>query len=157
MLFAPGECGLTKVGRFWHLSRDGDDEARSLFDRHYSRRKYSDGRKPKLFVGPGEKMVLITTCGRGLFVWRKFISADDQEGINCAVFRNETKEKSSLMILDAEKVAMNRWPGEGRFYTYVNPKAIRSTNPGCCFKKAGWRRYGLTKSGLVILEKRLLK
>lgn len=153
-IFTPAECGLKKVGRFWHLSRDGDDEARDLFDRHYSRRIYADGRKPKLFVGPGEKMVLVTGCGRGLFVWRKFRSADGQMGVNCAVFRNETEERSSLMIIDAEKAALIRWPANDRFYTYVNSKAIRSINPGCCFKKAGWRRCGTTKSGLVILEKR---
>lgn len=135
------------------MLRDGDPTALALFNRHYSRRKYADGRKPKLFVGPGEKFVLMTTCGRALFVWRKFISDDGQEGVNCAVFRNESIHKSSTLILEAEAIAWRRWPGQ-RLYTYVNPRKIKSANPGYCFKVAGWRTCGRTKMrGLVILEK----
>jgi hypothetical protein len=106
-----------------------------------------------LFVGPGEKMLLMTTDGRALFVWRKFISGDGQQGVNCAVFRNESDVLSSELILEAEQLAWNRWPGE-RLYTYVNAKAIQSSNPGFCFLKAGWKRCGITKvNKLVILEK----
>lgn len=60
----------------WIEVRDGDHTARQLFDRHYSRYRYADGRRPALFVGPGQKMVLLTPCVRALFVWRKFRSAD---------------------------------------------------------------------------------
>ena len=35
----------------------------------------------------------------------------------------------------------------------VDPKAVRSTNPGYCFMAAGWRRCGVTKGGLIILER----
>jgi len=45
-----------------------------------------------------------------------------------------------------------KWPGE-RLYTYVNSHKIRSTNPGYCFLRAGWRKCGMTKGGLIILEK----
>ena len=48
----------------WVPIKDGDDEARAFFDRHYSRYFYKDGRRPLLFVGPGQKMVLRTPCGR---------------------------------------------------------------------------------------------
>jgi hypothetical protein len=60
-----------------------------LYDRHYSKYHYADGRRPKLFVGPGEKMVLLTTDHLALFAWRKFRSMDGQQGVNCAIFRNE--------------------------------------------------------------------
>ena len=137
----------------WYSLKDGDAMARGLFDRHYSRRHYKDGRRPKLFVGPGEKMILMTTDGKALFVWRKFISDAGQEGVNCAIFRNEGPILSSVLILEAEELAKIKWPGE-RFYTYVNPKKIKSTNPGFCFIKAGWRKCGVTKSKkLIILEK----
>ncbi len=136
----------------WVEVKDGNDTARSIFDRHYSRYVYRDGRRPKLFVGPGGKIVLVTPCAMAVFVWRKFKSMDNQKGVNCAVFRNEGAGLSSWLILQAESIAWARWPGE-RLYTYVNSKKIRSTNPGYCFIKAGWRRYGFTKSGLVILEK----
>jgi hypothetical protein len=137
----------------WTMVLDGNPAARAIFDRHYSRRHYRDGRKPKLFVGPGEKMVLLSTCGRALFVWRKFISDDGQEGVNCAVFRNESHHLSSDLIRSAMAIAWSRWPGQ-RLYTYVNPSKIRSTNPGACFKAAGWSVCGVTKrKRLVVLEK----
>ena len=137
----------------WIEVWDGHRLARLLFKRHYSYRPHVDGRRRKLFVGPGWKMVLITAEADALFVWRKFKSADGQQGVNCAVFRNESERKSSDMILEAEKLAHKRWPQE-RFYTYVNAKKIKSTNPGFCFLQAGWRKIGITKvNKLLILEK----
>lgn len=136
----------------WYPAKDGDSRARALFDRHYSRYRYADGRKPKLFVGPGEKMVLLTSDCTALFVWRKFISGDGQQGVNCAIFRNEGTIQSSQLILQAMELAWSRWPNE-RLYTYVDGKAVKSCNPGYCFKKAGWRKCGETKThGLTILE-----
>jgi hypothetical protein len=36
---------------------------------------------------------------------------------------------------------------------YVDPSQVRSSNPGCCFKLAGWRQCGTTKErGLLIFE-----
>lgn len=140
----------------WFQVRDGDPYAMQLFDRHYSRYKYKDGRKPKLFVGPGEKCVLVSFDGKALFVWRKFKSDDGQHGVNCAVFRNESEKLSSSLILSAEQIAWKRWPGE-RLYTYVNSRQIKSTNPGACFKHAGWSMCGVTKvRKLIILEKNVL-
>jgi hypothetical protein len=136
----------------WIPVRDGDARARALYLRHYSARHYRDGRRPKLFVGPGEKMVLLTPMCDALFVWRKFISDDGQRGINCAIFRNEGDVLSSELIHEACDLAWQRWPGE-RLYTYVNDGKIKSANPGYCFKRAGWRACGRNKSGkLTILE-----
>jgi hypothetical protein len=136
---------------FWCFTRDGDADVRRVFNRHYSRRHYADGRAPKLFMGPGEKMVLVTPDASAIFGWRKFKDDSGQVGINCAFFRNEGGGLSSELIRDAMTLAWDRWPGE-RLYTYVNSRRIRSTNPGTCFMKAGWRRCGTTKGGLVILE-----
>jgi hypothetical protein len=137
----------------WILAKDGNDTGRDIFDGHYSRRHYKDGRKPKLYVGPGEKMVLITPCAKGLFVWRKFISDDGQQGVSCAVFRNEGAGLSSDLIRAADAMAFERWPGE-RHYTYINCRKIRrKRDPGRCFLKAGWQHAGWSKSGLRILEK----
>ena len=149
----PIGIGRTKLGRYWFQCRDGDDGAREIYERHYSRHHYADGRQPKLFVGPGEKCVLITEAGDAIWAWRRYISDDGQDGVNCAIFRNESEVLSSLLILDAEKIAAKRWPGQ-RLFTYIKPNAIRSTNPGACYKKAGWRTCGITKvNKLVILEK----
>jgi hypothetical protein len=134
----------------WVPVRDGNQTAASLYDRHYSRNPASRG-DPRI-AGPGEKMVLLTPCARALFVWRKFISKDQQDGVNCAIFRNEGSARSSDLILAAMDLAWARWPA-ARFYTYVNPRRIRSTNPGCCFKAAGWRACGVTKTRrLLVLE-----
>jgi hypothetical protein len=135
----------------WRMVKDGNPIALDLYLRHYSCYHYKDGRERKLFCGPGEKTVLLTIDDTALFVWRKFIDDSGQKGVNCAVFRNEGKAKSSDLIFEAMKIAWNRWPGE-RLYTYVNPRKIRSSNPGYCFKVAGWRVCGMSKGGLVILE-----
>lgn len=144
---------MLDLGTVWVLAADGDFTCRDIFDGHYSRRHYADGRKPALFVGPGEKMVLRTPDARALFVWRKFIdnASPRQTGVNCAVFRNEGAGLSSELIRAAMSLAWNRWPME-RLYTYVCPKRIRSSNPGFCFLCAGWTRAGETTGGLRILE-----
>ncbi len=157
MISAPQlfNCGIgrRRLSPHWFECRDGDEGAREIFDRHYSRIRYADGRQPKLFVGPGEKTVLITETGDAIWVWRKFKDASGNQGVNCAVFRNESNVLSSLLILEAEIVAQKRWPGQ-RLYTYVNPRGIRSKNPGACFKLAGWRKCGVTKwNKLDVLEK----
>lgn len=136
----------------WWLTKDGDALCLKLYEKHYSCYKYKDGRSRKLFVGPGEKVVLRTKSGDAMFVWRKFIDDSGQQGINCAVFRNEGAYKSSELIRQADQIADCLWP-DCRHYTFVRAEAIKSTNPGFCFIKAGWRRCGKTKSGLMILER----
>lgn len=144
------------IGSGWIETIDGDESGRTIFDRHYSRYRYKDGRKPKLYVGPGFKCVLLHATGLALFVWRKFRSLDHQEGVNCAIFRNEGAGLSSALILDAQAIADGRWPGE-RHYTYVCPRSLRNASekgarPGACFEIAGWRFCGWTGSLLMIFE-----
>ena len=143
------------IGAIWIQTKDGDPSVRSLFDRHYSRRRYKDGRQPALFMGPGEKVVLRTPLCDAICGWRKFISSDNQEGINCAFFRSEAQKRilSSTLLLESQKYVWERWPREHRLYTYINPRKIASPNPGYCFKVAGWRQCGATKNNkLLILE-----
>jgi len=138
-------------GGNWYQVHDGNPVALAMYERHYSCYKYADGRKRKLFCGPGQKMVLLTINNDALFIWRKFIDDSGQKGVNCSAFRNEGKLKSSSLIMEAVSHARRRWQKE-RLYTYVNPKKIKSTNPGYCFKIAGWKKCGITKGGLIILE-----
>lgn len=140
------------LGELWVPVPDGDDRARALYLRHYSARQYRDRRPRRKFAGPGRYLVLLTPDGRALFIWRKFRPLDRQEGVSCAVFHNEGPHRSSDLILQAEEYAWKRWPGE-RLYTYVNPRRVRSPNPGYCFLAAGWQRCGRTRGGLVVLEK----
>jgi hypothetical protein len=136
----------------WYLTKDGDRTCLDLYERHYSARRYADGRKRSQFVGPGQVIALRTGDGDALFVWRKFIDDSGQDGINCAVFRNESEHRSSTLIRQADAIADHVWP-DRRHYTYVDPKAVRSSNPGFCFMAAGWRKCGMTKGGLIVLER----
>jgi hypothetical protein len=155
----PRRTGLTQVMSglgitgHWIGIHDADPRGIALFQRHYSARHLTNGRRRTKFVGPGEHMVLLTATGDALFVWRKFISDAGQTGINCAVFRNEGQVLSSELILEAEELAWRRWPLV-RFYTYVWDAKVKSANPGYCFKKAGWQHCGRNADGrLTILEK----
>jgi hypothetical protein len=140
----------------WRVTKDGDIRAWKIYQRHYS----CINKKPKIkqFVGPGESIVLVHLTKSweydALFVWQKQKDRmDGRSGINCSVFRNESKILSSDMILEAEIFAYNRWPGE-KLFTFVNANKINSINPGYCFMKAGWKKAGKTKkSSLIILEK----
>ena len=136
----------------WWLTKDGDLDCLALYERHYSCYRYADGRARKQFIGPGEKVVLRTKEADALFAWRKFIDDSGQQGINCAVFRNESRYRSSTLIRQADRIADCLWP-DSRHYTYVRAEAVKSTNPGFCFIAAGWQRCGRTKGGLVILER----
>lgn len=147
----------------WIQVKDGDRQAAALYRRHYSCYQFRDGRRDRkgyrnrnLICGPGEKLVLLTPDGRALFVWRRFKDQSGQQGVNCAVFRNEGTQRSSELILAAEEFARERWPGQ-RFYTYVKPTALpRGKRPGWCFEMAGWHRRGVTAKGLLIMEKQCL-
>ena len=136
----------------WWLTKDGDLDCLELYERHYSAYRYADGRRRRQFVGPGEKVVLRTERADAMFVWRNFIDDSGQDGINCAVFRNEGTHRSSYLIRQADAIADCLWPHR-RHYTYVRPQALRSTNPGFCFIAAGWRRCGVTPKGLIVLER----
>jgi len=138
--------GLLLDDGAWRRALDGDPEGLAIYRRHYSRRRYRDGRQPRLFVGPGEKQVLVSHDGRALFVWRRFVDDAGQEGVNCAAFRNEGAGLSSSLIAEAMAIAWARWPGE-RLYTYVDAAEVRSSNPGYCFLVAGWRPAGWTRGG----------
>ena len=147
---------MKMIGRLdpvWWVTKDGDLDCLELYERHYSCYHYADGRKRKLFIGPGEKLVLRTDAGDAMFAWRKFIDDSGQQGVNCAVFRNESSYRSSDLIRQADAIADCIWPG-CRHYTFVKAEAVKSRNPGFCFKAAGWELCGKTKSGLLILERK---
>lgn len=152
-LFDLSRIPTVRLTEHWHISKDGDPQGLWLYEQHYSCKETA--RKIAQFVGPGEKLVLLSGCGLALFAWRRFMENDESEplGINCAIFRNQNPELvSSDLILEAERVAWCRWPGE-RLYTYVNPLKVSSEIPGWCFIAARWKRCGETKGGLLVFEK----
>ncbi len=135
---------------YWIISHDMNPHAQKLADRHYSR-KHPGSRKG--FVGPGEKLVLLSPDGNALFVWLRAdpaLRGDHIDGVNCTIFRNESPVLSSELILEAEKFAHDRWPGL-KLFTYVSKERVKSKNPGWCFMKAGWKPEGENKSGKLRL------
>lgn len=143
----------------WLEVLDGNPTARDLFTRHYSNHHRQRGRKqPALIVGPGFKLLLITSDAQSVCSWRKSeIRADEQTGVECNIFRREGGELASELLKEAMRLAWLRWPGE-RFFTFVDPREVRPTwragRPtwGHCFYQAGWKFAGLTKKRLHILE-----
>jgi len=157
----PARAGLLdgRVRAHWWATKDGDLDCIDMYLRHYSAYHYADQRERELFVGPGDKLVLRTERAEAVFVWRKFVddcidqrTGKKQEGVNCAVFRNESKHISSSLICQADAIADEAWT-DRRHYTYVDSKKVRSKNPGYCFLAAGWKRAGVKKGGLHVLER----
>lgn len=145
-LLLSAECG----GGYWWPVRDGDARARSLYSRHYS----SAGRNSRAakIIGPGEYMLLLTLQADAVFAWRvERFRLDNQTGVNCAIFRNESRIRSSDLIREACALAWSRWPGS-RLFTFVNAAQVASRNPGYCFLMAGWHKCGVSKGGLLIFE-----
>ncbi len=133
-----------------------DGELAIFSDSHYSRQTLGSPQ----FMPPGETIVLRNYEGTILFGWvlQRF-RADGERGICCSVFRNESRRRSSDVILEAEDWAISEWYAD-RLFTYVDPTKIRSVNPGYCFKQAGWKNVRnpdgsirVSKAGQHLLEK----
>lgn len=132
-----------------------DPEMSMLADRHYSRRTVG----ARQFMYSGRKIVIRDHAGLVLFGWLypdASMRMDSQTGYYCSIFRNESTRRSSEIILECEAIAVAKW-GPGRMYTFIDSRKIRSSNPGFCFKKAGWNYEGLTKGGKHILVKDMPK
>jgi len=137
-----------------------DERACRLADRHYSRRKIGSNQ----FMPPGETIVLLSDDGKAVFGWWRphpdsgLKSMNGYDGWTCTIFRNESGTLSSTLILEAERflVESGKSIGPDGFLSYVWDKKVRSTNPGCCFQKAGWKRIGRSRDGRKTLFQKLI-
>ncbi|SRR6266852_4688678 len=162
----------------WLLSSSSDRRALDVVDGaglfegqgpHYSRRTPGS----KTFTGVGQEIVLVTDCGRA--VWavvrqktpmavgtgssRGRIGETDKAAkyvLRNMLFRNLGAGLSSELVISATEETLRRWrerygeiPAE-RLRTEIDVRRVRSTNPGCCYLKAGWER-GQVKRGKLIL------
>lgn len=137
--------------KYWQRVTKFDKAANALADRHYNRRKPGSGQ----FMPPGQTIVMYASpdlIGGNGAVWgwwrphpdSRLASMNGLDGWTCTIFRNESPELSSLLILDAEPAVteLGYDIGPDGLLTYVWDSKIRSTNPGFCFKMAGWRVRG---------------
>ncbi len=138
----------------WHKSNRADPKAASIADRHYNRQKPGSAQ----FVPPGRCLVMLSEDQRALWVtswpfarWVKHAWAG--AWIN-SLFRNESAVLSSELIRQAVAATRHYWPVVPKLgmVTFVDRAKIRSSNPGYCFKCAGFRAVGSTKGGLVVLQ-----
>ena len=128
------------VVNWWERVTKFDARACELADRHYSRRKPGSGQ----FMPPGQTIVLWTEDAVWGW-WRPHPSSglksmNGLDGWTCTIFRNESAILSSQLVLDAERFLPD--VGPDGLLTYVWDSKVRSVNPGCCFKKAGYRVAG---------------
>lgn len=161
----------------WILSSSSDRRALDIVDGHglleglgphYSRRTPGS----QTFTGCGQEIVLVTSCGRAVWACiyqrtpapRGTGASRGRSGATRAtryvwrnmIFRNEGAGLSSDLIREALVVTYREWvkrygklPDE-RLRTEVKVNAIRSTNPGCCYLKAGWERGPLVRGKLYL-------
>ena len=129
----------------WERVTKFDPRTAALADRHYSRRKPGSPQ----FMPPGQTVILYEPEGAVFGWWRPAPSSGLQamnglDGWTCTIFRNETDMLSSDLILSAERALAQIAEGCGPdgMLTYVFDSKVRSSNPGCCFKHAGWARKG---------------
>lgn len=162
----------------WSLSSSSDPDALAVVDGtgrfaahgpHYSRRTPG----AKTFTGVGQEIVLLSDCGRAVwacvrqktpaargtgasrgrsgaqdvkprFIWRNML------------FRNLGAGLSSDLIASATSETYMRWlerygelPTE-RLRTEIGITAVRSTNPGYCYLKAGWTKDRVVRDKLYL-------
>lgn len=129
----------------WVVSNKFDPDGARLADGHYSRRKVGS----RQFMPPGDTIVLITSDKSAVFGWwrphpRSGIRAmNGLDGWTCSIFRNTRPDVlSSTLILSAEEILLQESDtgpcGPSGMLTYVWDKKVKSSNPGYCFKLAGW-------------------
>lgn len=128
--------GWTRVNKF-------DPRSAALADRHYSRRKIGSPQ----FMPPGQTVILYRP-GAVFGWWRPdpasgIRAMNGLDGWTCTIFRNETRWLASVLIVEAERELVEAAGGCGPdgLLSYVWSAKVRSKNPGCCFKKAGWRPH----------------
>lgn len=136
-------------GNAWERVKKFDPRAAALADRHYSRRTIGSPQ----FMPPGQTIVLYME-GAVFGWWRPdpssgIVAMNKLDGWTCTIFRNESVQLSSALILDAELALVHHATdcGPDGMLSYVWDSKIASSNPGYCFKCAGWNRIGKSADG----------
>lgn len=131
----------------WIVTYRTDPDASKFADRHYNRQSHG----ARDFVPPGKNIILRTENMDALWaiIWQnaEFVDHEWKGAWNNCIFRNESDRLSSELILDAVAACRAIWPEvpEQGLVTFVDQTAVRSTNPGFCYKCAGFEHVGYTK------------
>lgn len=139
----------------WTRSWRADPRAVPLADRHYTRQKVGSPQ----FVPPGRCVVLLTPDADALWVtswpYAEYVKHAWAGAWVCSLFRNESPHLSSSLITEAIAATRAIWgdPPPLGMITFVDAGKVRpKRDPGRCYLRAGFRRVGMTKGGLVALQ-----
>ena len=139
----------------WSISFRADPAVSVLADRHYNRQSIGSPQ----FVPPGRCVVLRTLCGRASWVTLsqrpEYVKHAWPLAWNNSLFRNEGAGLSSELIREAIAATLAMWPcpSPQGIVTFVDPSRVRrKRDPGRCYLRAGFRRVGVTKGGLITLQ-----
>lgn len=139
----------------WCVSHRFDPRALPLADRHYNRQKPGSPQ----FVPPGRCLVLLAPLADALWVTSWPFAEYTRHAwpgawVN-SLFRNESGALSSGAIREAVAATRAHYgdPPPIGMVTFVDPNKTRhKRDPGRCYVRAGFRRVGTTKGGLVALQ-----
>lgn len=143
----------------WLITDRGDQDVRRLIDGegfngkpHYSRQTPGDVR----FTRNGQNLIFVTPCLRAAWITFRPTPGlakrkDGFEAWECALFRNEGAGLSSSLIYEAVDLSWAIWgePPRDGLITFIRADKIRSTNPGCCYKHAGWEYFYTSPKGYL--------
>lgn len=139
----------------WFRSYRADARALPLADRHYNRQAIGSPQ----FVPPGRCLVLLTESADALWVssWplAEYVQHAWAGAWICSLFRNESTGLSSELIREAVAVTLWKWPtppAQGMVSFIDSSKTRKKRDPGRCFLRAGFRRCGMTKGGLHVVQ-----
>jgi hypothetical protein len=137
----------------WSLSYRADPAARAIADRHYNRQSIG---APN-FVPPGRCFVLYAPSALWVTSWpyAEYVKHEWAGGWVNSCFRNEGAGLSSKLIRQAIAATRWRWPAVPYLgiITFVDASKVRhKRDPGRCYLRAGFKRVGETKGGLVALQ-----
>lgn len=139
----------------WYRSHRADPEVVPLADRHYNRQKVGSPQ----FAPPGRCVVFKTRDVDAFWItswpFAEYVKHAWAGAWVCSAFRNESEHLSSELILEAIAATRTVYtePPVLGMVTFVNAgKVRRKRDPGRCYLKAGFRRVGETKGGLIALQ-----
>jgi len=142
----------------WIWSNRADPECAALADRHYNRQKVGS----KQFVPPGRCIVLKSVCRKAVWVtsypYAQYVKHAWAGAWVNSLFRNEGAGLSSELILEAiaatRTLTHQTWgdPPPLGIITFVDPAKVRSSNPGYCYQRAGFRHVGYAKDGKLAYQ-----
>lgn len=140
----------------WAVSYRASPRGRRLADAHYNRQKVGAAQ----FVPPGACLVLVTECGRALWItswpFAAFVKHAWPGAWVCSAFRNEGAGLSSELIREAVAATRATWdPPAIGIVTFVDAEKVRhKRDPGRCFLRAGFKRADptTTEGGLLAFQ-----